>query len=199
MDIHDGMVKIVKKGCFMKISEMTMRGPNLAKQGEIYANNNKNLWLTQGKHIADIENYKVIKYETYYSLWDNNNLIFFCSLSDDNTVDDVYIVPQYRGKKIFSMMLWFFKTRLNKSPLILGKVHSTMMQEIVKGLSRFNKYWYNIKTKDTVPFSLDNLDNFYSYLQPTDWRLILENSGEFNWPMYNIKGFVKESYEPYLD
>jgi hypothetical protein len=75
-----------------------------------------------------------------------------------------------------------------------------MMQEVIKGLSRFNKYWYNIRTNEKEPFSLDTLDNFYSYLSPTPWRLMLENIGEFDWPMFaKNKSFVTESYEPYID
>jgi hypothetical protein len=96
------------------------------------------------------------------------------------------------------MMLWFFKTRMNRSPLMIGQVHSKIMQDVVKGMSRFNKSWINIKTNEKQPFSIDTLDQYYSYLSPTNWRLILENSGEFNWPMKG-GGFVIESYEPYVD
>jgi hypothetical protein len=184
----------------MKIKEMTMKGPNLEKQAEQFANKYKDRWYSQGKYIADIEDYKVLQDGIYYSLWDKNNLVAVCSLTNaENMVDDVYVTSEYRGRKIFSMMLWFFKTRLNRSPLMIGPTHSIMMQEVIKGLSRFNKYWYNISTSEKATFSLDTLDDFYSYLQPTSWRLMLENSGEFNWPMFNEGGFVKESYEPYVD
>jgi|688.fasta_scaffold619970_2 hypothetical protein len=184
-----------------EIEEMTMLGPDLSQQAEKFANTNKKRWYTHGKHIADIENYKVLQDGIYYSLWDDDTLVAVSSLSNaSNEVDDVYVNPVYRGKKIFSMMLWFFKTRLNRSPLMLGQVHSKMMQEVIKGLSRFNKYWYNIRTNEKEPFSLDTLDNFYSYLSPTPWRLMLENIGEFDWPMFaKNKSFVTESYEPYID
>lgn len=180
---------------------MTMRGPDLSDQAEKFANMHKEQWYQQGKHIADIENYKVIQDGVYYSLWDDATLVSYCSLSDDNIVDNVYVTPSYRGKKIFSMMLWFFKTRLNRSPLMIGKVHSTDMQEVVKGLSRFNKQWYNIKTGENATFELDTLDNYYSHLQPTEWRLMLENSGDFSdWPKYTEwKCFITEAYEPYVD
>jgi hypothetical protein len=183
----------------MKISEMTMRGPDLSKQAEQFANNNKDHWLKHGKHIANIEKYQVIKDNNYYSLWDDDTLVAYCSLIDtNNLVDNVYVAPSHRGQKIFSMMLWFFKTRMNRSPLMIGQVHSKIMQDVVKGMSRFNKSWINIKTNEKQPFSIDTLDQYYSYLSPTDWRLILENSGEFNWPMKG-GGFVIESYEPYVD
>lgn len=183
-----------------ELTEMTLRLGDLSQHAEQFANRYKDRWYNHGKHIADIENYKVLQDGLYYSLWDDTTLVAVCSLSNaDNTVDDVYVNPEYRGKKIFSMMLWFFKTRLNRSPLMIGPSHSSMMQEVVKGLSRFKKYWYNIKTNEKEPFSLDTLDNFYSHLNPTPWRLMLENTGEFNWPMYNGGGFVKEAYEPYVD
>lgn len=115
-----------------------------------------------GKYIADIENYKVLQDGIYYSIWDDNTIVAVASLSDENnTVDDVWVDPEHRGKKLFSALLWFFKTRLNRSPLILGKIHSEDMQEVVKGLSRFNKKWVNIETDEIQPFSLDTLDNFY--------------------------------------
>ena len=97
------------------------------------------------------------------------------------------------------MMLRFFKTRLNRNQLLLGAVHSKDMQEVVKGLGRFNKKWYNIDTNETKPFDIDNLDDYYSYLGPTSWRLMLENTSNFNWPMFNNNGFVKESYQSYID
>jgi len=184
----------------MKINEMTMRGPNFDKQAEEFGKMNEKRWLEQGKHIADIEQYKVIQHGIYYSLWDNDQLVAFCSLSNaDNTVDDVFVQQDYRNKKIFSMMLWFFKTRLNRTPLLLGPVHSNTMQEVVKGLSRFKKYWVNIKTNEKVPFDINTVDEYYSYLQPTPWRLVLENNGEFNWPMFNGNGYIKESYLGYID
>lgn len=184
-----------------ELTEMTMKGPDLSQQSEQFANKNIERWYTQGKHIADIENYKVLQDGIYYSLWDDTTLVAVCSLSNaSNEVDDVYVNPKYRGKKIFSMMLWFFKTRLNRSLLMMGQVHSKMMQEVIKGLSRFEKYWYNIRTNEKEPFSLDTIDNFYSYLSPTPRRLMLENNGEFGWPMFTEnKSFITEPYEPYID
>jgi len=184
-----------------ELTEMTMSGPDLSKQAEQFANRNKERWYAHGKHIADIENYKVLQDGIYYSLWDDTVLVAACSLSNSaNEVDDVYVNPTYRGKKIFSMMLWFFKTRLNRSPLMLGQVHSKMMQEVIKGLSRFEKYWYNIRTLEREPFALVTLDNFYSHLSPTPWRLMLENTGKFDWPMFTEnKSFITEPYEPYID
>lgn len=185
----------------MKIKEMTMRGPDYNNLANTLATTNEKLWRS-GKHIADIEQYKVLIRNSeqmpdavHYSLWDQNKLIAFATLTVSNEVDGVWVHPDYRGQRILSKMLWFFKTRLNKNPLILGDIHSKDMQEVVKGLSRFDKNWINIKTQEVRPFSIDTLDNFYSYAKPTAWRLMLENDGEFNWPMFNTGvTYLKEDY-----
>ena len=133
----------------MKISEVieTMRGPNYDNVARQFGDANAKRWQSKGKHIADIEQYKVLQDGMYYSVWDRDILAAYCSLSNaSNEVDDVWVNPHYRGQKLFSMMLWFFKTRLNRSPLRLGSIHSSTMQEIVKGLSRFKKYWVSIKS-----------------------------------------------------
>lgn len=180
---------------------MTMRGSNFDAQAENFGKISIQFWKKNGKHIADIEEYRVVKCDGYYSLWNvDDQLIAYCLLSDfDNKVDNIWVSKEYRGKKIFSMMLWFFKTRLNKDYLVLGSVHSTDMQEVVKGLSRFNKTWMNIYTGEKRPFDVTTLDDYYSYMKPTDWRLVLENDGEFGWPMFNGNGFIKESYTSYIE
>lgn len=184
-----------------EVTEMTMRGPDYNKLANNLAATHADKWKT-GNHIADIEQYKVLANmsdlvpgATHYSLWDNELLVAFALLTPGNEVDGVWVNPQYRGQRLLSKLLWFFKTRLNKSPLIMGDIHSKDMQEVVKGLSRFDKKWINIKTQEVQPFSIDTLDNFYSYVKPTAWRLMLENDGEFNWPMFRSGlSYIKEDY-----
>jgi hypothetical protein len=185
----------------MKIQEMTMRGPDYNDLANKLANDNAEKWQT-GKHIADIEQFKVKVSDSeqlpgalLYTLWDKDTVVAFAALIGGNEVDGVWVNPDYRGQRIFSKVLWFFKTRLNKSPLILGDIHSKDMQEVIKGLSRFEKKWINIRTQEIQPFSLDTLDNFYSSARPTAWRLMLENDGEFDWPMFRTgMQFMKEDY-----
>ena len=184
-----------------EISEMTMRGPDYNDIAHKLAKDNVEKWQT-GKHIADIEQFKVKVNDSeqlpgalLYTLWDKDTLVAFAAVIGHNEVDGVWVNPDYRGQRIFSKILWFFKTRLNKSPLILGDIHSKDMQEVIKGLSRFEKKWINIRTQEIQPFSLDTLDNFYSSARPTAWRLMLENDGEFNWPMFRTgMQFMKEDY-----
>ena len=198
--VHDALNRVK----INEISEMTMRGPDLSTVGDKFAQTNMDAWKN-GTHIADIEQYEVKKNSgplpnsDHYSLWDGDILVAFATLTHDDVVDGVWVNEKYRGQKLFSMMLWFFKTRLNRSPLMIGDIHSRDMQEVVKGLSRFEKKWYNIRTHEVEPFSLDTLDNYYSFLKPTPWRLMLENDGEFNWPMFRTGAqFMKEAYDPYI-
>jgi len=165
-----------------ELSEMSMRGPkvdNLAKQFGEY---NIETWKSNSQHIGDIEDYKLKEYQNYYTLWDNDTLVAYVMLTTapENLVDRIWVKEEYRGQKLFSKMLWFFKTRLGRDHLMLGKLHSLSMQEVVKGMSRFKKSWYNINTKEVEPFDLSTLDKYYDNYAPTNWRLILENSGDFS-------------------
>lgn len=183
-------------------NEMTMRGPSFdaaaEKFGQLYASS----WLANGTHIGDIEHYQLVKYCNYYSLWDNQKLVAFTSLTDDtNEVDDVWVDEKYRSHKIFSKLLWFYKTRLQRNKLILGPVHSKTMQEVTKGLSRFKKSWINTATNTAAVYDINTLDDYYSYGGPTEWRLMLENDSTFtNWPMYTRgQSYVKENYSEYIN
>jgi hypothetical protein len=182
------------------ISEMTWRGPSYEVSSQQFADTYRDIWLSNGKYIADIETFKVRKYQNYFSMWtDTDVLVAFAKLID-NEVDDVWVSPEYRKQRLFSQLLWFFKTRLGKSQLIIGSIHSPLIQEVVKGLKYFKKSWVNLQSKETSPFALDTLDNFYGQTGPTDWRLMLENSGDFTgWPMFrNGESFITESYLPYI-
>jgi hypothetical protein len=182
------------------MNEMTMAGPNLDKLATKFANNAKDI-LATGFHIGDIDHFTVKQYKNFYSLWDKGIFVATASLSNDHIpiVDQVWVDNEYRGQKVFSKMLWFFKTRLNNPKLLLGNVRSTDMQEVVKGLSRFKKFWY----KDGIvePFDANTLDKYYNRLQPTGWHLLLENVGDFsNWPKFNnsldgLPDYIKESYD----
>ena len=178
-----------------------MRGGNFSSIAERYGKEHQASWKTEGKHIGDIDNYQVKQYEHFYSLWDKDLLIGFNSLTKDKAdapivVDIVWINPDYQGKKLFSKMLWFYKTRLGHSKLMLGDIHSLAMQEVVKsGLSRFKKSW--LKNETSEPFDIKTLDKYYDHSKSTGWQLVLENDGDFsNWPKFTDgKDYIKESYD----
>jgi len=186
----------------LEINEMTMRFSNMDKIATKYVNQNKETWWDDGVHIGDIEDYNLRKYDMIYSLWDKDVLVASTSLDTNKTipeVDKVWVNPDYRGQKIFSKMLWFYKTRLHHSQLLLGEIHSSDMQEVIKGLSRFTKSWY----KDGVvePFDLNTVDNYYSWAESTGWQIILENNGKFvGWPKFaGGDDWIKQSYEGFVD
>lgn len=190
------------KGLTMKLSEIdeTWNGPSFAAVAADFGKMNTNLWKAKGTHIADIEKFKVIKYNNYYSIWDNEILVAYTSLTG-NEVDDVWVNENYRGQKVFSKLLWFYKSRLGNDTLMLGKIRSPEMREVVKGLSSFNKKWKNIKTGDEAPFDTDTSGKYYSNAGITDWRVVIENNNNITeWLMFNEGlSFIKESYSPYIE
>jgi hypothetical protein len=195
--------KMPKPDMHMEEGEIdeTLRGPNFDTLSQKFGEKNYEKWKNIGKHVGDIENFKVLQDGIHYSVWDNDTLVAFTSLSDTNVVDDVWVNPAYRGKKVFSMLLWFYKTRLGRDKLMLGPVHSPQMQEIVKGLSRFNKNWVNVNTHEIEPFSIDTLNDYYSSGRITPWRLMLESQlSGIEWPMFNTNSsYILESFSPYIE
>jgi hypothetical protein len=183
------------------IDEMTWRGPDYRKLSQKFGEENASNWFTQGKYIADIEQYQVRQFGDYYSLWDKDQLVAYTLLTPENVVDNVWDKEEYRGQKLFSKMLWFYISRLNRTPLYIGKIHSPMVQEVVKGLSRFNKQWYNVVTHNVEPFDLGTLDNYYSGYGVTDWRIMIENMGDFSdWPMFNTGlSYIAEDYTAIIE
>jgi len=182
------------------INEMTWLGPDYSDLAKKFGASNSQTWYNNGKYIADIEQYRVRVYNNYYSLWNNEQLVAYTSLRD-NVVDDVWVDENLRGQKLFSKLLWFYKSRLNVSPLYLGKVHSPMMLEVVKGLSRFNKKWFNVRTHKIEPFEVNTITDFYGEHGITDWRLMIENMGDFSdWPMFNTgSSYITEDYTAIIE
>lgn len=176
----------------------TMRGFNFDKIAQQAADYNYEKWKSAA-HIADIDNYQVHLSPPIYSLWNDNDMVaFFQVLPTDDyaEVDNVWVNQSYQNQKIFSKFLWFLKTRENYSKLLIGNVHSPKMQEIMLGLSRFDKFWYNIETKEKHDFDEEKTDEYYSFVSPTKWQIMLENHGNFdNWPRFtNHIEYIKEDY-----
>ena len=176
-------------------NEMTWRGPDYEVISQKFAEKNRENWLS-GKYIADIEQYRVLVTGNFYSLWDDEDVLAAYSSLIDNIVDDIWVNPNYRRQHLFSKMLWFFKSRLNKNPLVIGKIHSPAMQEVIKGLSKFNKSWLNVNTNEVKPFDATTVDEYYSNSGITDWRLIIESMGDFSdFPMFRTgSSYIKEDY-----
>ena len=183
------------------VDEMTMRGGNFEKAALSFVNANKDYWFQNGKHIGDIDQFTVKKLLTMYSIWNKDEVVACASLDivpdQYAVVDAVWVSSAYRGQKIFSKLLWFFKTRERQTKLVLGDVHSKDMQEVTKGLTRFRKLWIDKEGK-TAEYSPETVDKFYSWGGKTGWRLMLENTGDFtDWPRYTTgtSEWIKESYD----
>jgi len=183
-----------------ELQEITMKVGNLDTQLSNIAVQNKEHWKT-GKHIGDIEDKKVLLFKAtdknwIYSLWKENELISYLLLVNNSPVEvsQVWIDPNYRGQKIFSKLLWYLKTRENYSSILLGDIHSKDTVEVLKYLSRFKNYWTNGKEK--ISYDSTEIDKFYSLERPTEWKLVLENNGDFSsWPKYTTGYMVNDYYD----
>jgi len=164
---------------------------------------NEQSWEYNSRHIGDIEDYALKQYDNFYTLWDNDILIAYVTFTDspENLVKDNWVDEKYRFRKIFSMMLWFFKTRLARNRIIIGKVNSVDMQEVINGMSRFHKHWINIDTNELVAFDVNIVHKYYNADKSTQWRLMLENNGDFSdWPKFNDHlDFMALAHEAYVD
>lgn len=177
-------------------SEMAHPAGDYTASADHYASLNKDTWMQQGNNIADMDNFTIRKYKNTYSVWDNDTLVACADILPNEipTVDNVWVNENYRGQRLFAKLIWFFITRLNYKQLLLGESHSALMREAIKNLSNVPKVWYNVKTKQTEPFSIDTMDKYYA-IPFNEWMLMFTENGLKDWPMRNGKGFTKESYE----
>ena len=188
------------------LAEMTMRGGNFDIPATEYVKAFEK-HLNNFTHIADIEDFKVMKWvylnvDTFFLLLKDEKIVCFAKVQNkDNLkmVRNIWTDKEFRGKGLLSKLLWFFKTRLNYSKMVLGDMHSHDTQQIVKGgLSKFEKFWY--KDGKQEPFSLQTLDTYYNDSKPTGWLVMLENDGQFdNWPMFKGTDFCRDNYDMYIE
>lgn len=178
------------------IPEMTMRGPSMSASAQHYVNANIESWKNDPL-VANIDEFDVKHANSVYTVWDNDTLVATTTLSNDTipVVDRIWVNPEYRGQKVLSKLLWFYKSREGHPRLLLGDFHSKEMQEILagNGLSRMTKHWY--KNGDIQPF--DPVDpSKYSLGGKTGWFVMLENNGDFSgWPRWTEnKDFMREPY-----
>jgi hypothetical protein len=181
------------------VKEMSIAIGNIDKGLSKIADKMKDKWIN-GEYVGDIEDSKILKLDNVYSMWDDLNLISYVSVTPLQNIKDIVEInywtsPEYRGKRVISMFLWFLKTRQNFSKMIIGGVHSDDTINMLRngGLSHFNKKWINLKTGETVQYDrTKDIDDNKSYepyrsrLAQTEWRLMIENAGDFgDWPRFN--------------
>jgi len=179
------------------VANETQRAGSLDKISTKFVNQNLDKWKSDSNYVADMDDFKIKQDGMFYTVWDNDTLALSSSLNIDQSppiVDHVWINPAYRGQHLFSKIMWFYKTRLGHSQLLLGSVHSKDMVEVLKYMPRFHKFW--VKDNQKIPYDSNTIDQFYSYTEPTGWLILLENNGIFNWQKINTGwDYIKESYD----
>lgn len=175
--IKNGSKSIKMK--LLPILEMAVRGGSFEKEALAFGISKTDKWL-ESEVIANIDSFDVRKVKNHYSVWDGTVLVAFASLSTSEPpiVDDVWVKPEYRGKGVFAKLLWFFKSREGHPKLLIGGVHSEMMQDVIKKLSNFKKSWY--KNGEVQPFDPKTLDKFYTGFGSSHWQLMLENNDDLS-------------------
>lgn len=190
----------------MKLTELTMRVGDLSASADERSTLDKETWRLHPK-IADMEEFIIRNEGQQYTVWLKDELVGAASMKrgDPAEVTKIWVSSQFRGKRVLSKLLWFFKTREMQSKLILGPMHSKDTFEVVsKGLKSFTKNWFNIKTKEVIELTLDTLDpknkTHYSFAGPTDWRIMLEAElFEEQWSFFKSSDFIKDAYGAFVD
>jgi len=143
------------------------------------------LHSSEFKHVGDVETYPCYQHGLLFFLLDAGQIIFICKLEDfyyENNakkLDSVWLDSAYQGKQIFSKMLWFLRSREGYTKLVLGDIHSQDTRNLLRrgGLSKFDKTWVNINTREREKFSPETMDKFYLNNNSV-WKLLLESNAE---------------------
>lgn len=201
----------------MKIKDIIETGlvGDVSKRGAEYAQQEYPKWRKQRiiGQINGLHNdiFDIRRYHDYYSLWDGDVLVgcLKCEFINseqiedypDYLIEDVWVHPDYRGQKLLSNVLWFLKSRLGHSSFMIGDFHSPDMQDVTKGLSRFDKRWYNLETGETIPYGKTDANSRYYSTSPTDWRFVIECYGNYQgFPMMLHEGsWMKSDYSIWVD
>lgn len=171
-----------------ELKEMAIRGGNFRPIADKFATDYKKFYQkhkAEFKHIGDVEIYPCYKHGSSYFLFDDSEIIFICSAEksfiEDGAllIDSVWLDSKYEGKKIYSKLLWFLRSREGVKKLILGNQHSEDTYNLLKagGLSAFNKTWINTLTDEREPFDKDTIDKYYAGSN-ANWKLMLESNSK---------------------
>ena len=182
-----------------EICEMAIKGGNFRPIADKYASEYSKFFNEHPdmfKHIGDIEMFRVMKYDEKIFLFDEDRMIFICSVlffpyeDDARVVDSIWLDSSYEGKRIFSKVLWFLRAHEGIKKLVLGDHHSKDTYNLLKagGLSKFSKVWFNSNTQKKEKFSTDNIDDFYSG-HSSEWKLILESNSNGDMVIEEMKGY----------
>ena len=166
------------------ITEMTFRAgsyePFLSKMVPYFAN----IYKTGGKHVGDIEHFNVfqyIEYPTQYAVFDQDKIAGFFIIEIDGTITAIYVLPEYRRKGLSSTVLHFCKRTLGYSKINFGKHQSNDMVEAIKHIYKlFDTYWEKDGPGEKIKYDPSTIDQFYDRMKKTEWKLVMENDGDFS-------------------
>lgn len=186
MKLHELKEMAIRGGDFRSLAD------SFAQRYKDYFENNK----SEFKHIGDIETYYCYQNKSMIFLFDKDRMIFICSydmsphVKGAMKIDSVWMDKDYEGKKIYSKILWFLRSREGVTKLVLGDQHSDDTYKLLKagGLSRFNKTWINTRTGEEENFSTENIDKFYAKAS-SDWKLVLESNEDGDSLTEDVKNF----------
>ena len=178
------------------LTEMPIKAGNFDEVAGKFGNMKKDVWLRSAV-TAKLDDFDIRLTNGFYSVWDHDTLIFFMKVKpfkDGLEVDDVWTSASYRGKRIFSKMLAFLKTRERTNVIYLGNVHSVDTYNLIASgaFTSFKKYWLN-KFGERAEFNPADVDEYYG---SGNWTLVLENFNEYgSFPRFNDDGYIRESYD----
>lgn len=156
------------------------------------------------QYTADIDEFKVLKRNNFYCLLDHQIIAIMKVIPSQRIceVDDVWVDETYVGKKIFSKMLWFLKSREGFDTIIFGSIHSSETIAAIRngGFSKFRKSWINPFTSEKKDFDPADMDSYYN---TSRWKFVLESTEELDDLVDLVKdarfsngeSWIKESYD----
>lgn len=180
------------------LHEMAVRGGDLtAMADEWAAKMQARISSSESKKkIGSIDGMDVIKWNMLVSVWYGDSMVAVASVDDIAgeycIVDDVWIEPSMRNRKLFVKLLAFIKNEMKFNRIMLGRVHSDSTYNLLKngGLTAFKKTWVHLQSNENKPFDKDTIDDFY---QDSKWALFLENTED--WSQFVREDSFTHSYE----
>jgi hypothetical protein len=97
---------------------------------------------------------------------------------------NAYVVEVHRKQGLFSAFLFFLKRNEGLSKIVIGELQS---EDTIEAIRRIHKRFKTSWEKDGIkePYDPNSLEQYYSYIAPTGWKIVLENHGDFSsWPKF---------------
>lgn len=172
------------------IKEMTMRSgsldpANVAHVPEIIKKDGVKNGYMDHCVVYKVE-FKDIPNSYIYSINDDSgeNIAAWVNVVDD-TIEDkpaykvmvMQSLDGYQNKGYMSRLFWYLKHHEGRILIDHGflSLDGYDYYTRIGNSKRFETYWYNIETKEKVPFVND--PKYYNIMKPTEWRILIEGDG----------------------